>query len=142
MPRLGRPEVCGGAGEDEPVDALGRLERERHRDHPADRDAAGGDAVEAELVEEPEEAARQRFDGARLLGELGRPVPGVVVREDAEALRQLRELPVPQLLRGAERVGQHEDRPVPGPGGDGRASRPRLLVLAERPVDERLGRAR
>ena len=34
---------------------------------------------------------------------------GVVVGEDVEALRQLGELPIPQFLRGAERVGQDEN---------------------------------
>ena len=54
----------------------------------------------------------QRLDRARPLGEVGRAVAGVVVGEDVEALRQLGELPIPQLLRGAERVGQDEDVPA------------------------------
>ena len=60
-------------------------------------------------------SVRQRLDRARPLGEVGRAVAGVVVGEDAEALRQLGELPIPQLLRGAERVGQDEDVPAGSP---------------------------
>ena len=68
-----------------------------------------------ELVEEPEQPVRERLDRARPLGELGRAVAGVVVGEDAEALGEVGKLPLPQLLRRAERVRQHEDGASSGP---------------------------
>ena len=141
-PPLGRSEVRRRAGEDEPLDALGRLQRERHPDHPAERDSAERDALEPELVEEREQAVRERLDRARPLRERGRAVAGMVVGEDAEALGERGKLPLPQLLRRAERVRQHEDRRAFGAVEAVVEAHLRdLLVLGERAVDERLGRS-
>ena len=51
------------------VDAVGRIERECHCDHPAERDATHGDAFETEVVQELEEAECERLDRARPLEE-------------------------------------------------------------------------
>ena len=64
-PPFGRSEVRRGAGEDEALDPLGRVQCERHPDHPAERDPAERDALEPELVEEPEQAVRERLHRAR-----------------------------------------------------------------------------
>ena len=85
------------------------------------------DPVDVELVEELDESVCQRLDRARPLGKVGRAVAGVVVGEDAEVLRELGELPIPQLLRGAERVGQHEDVPAGSPLEAVLEAHPRVL---------------
>ena len=56
--------ICRRASEDEPLDAIRRLDRERHPDHASERDAADRDAVEPQLVEEALQAVRERFDSA------------------------------------------------------------------------------
>ena len=95
-----------------------------------------------ELVEEREQTVRERLHRARQLGERRRAVAGMVVREDAEVLGERGELPLPQLLGRAERVGQHEDRRAVGAvEAVIETSSLRVLVLGERAVDERLGRS-
>ena len=126
-PRLGRAEVRRCAGEDEPLDALRHLERECHPHHPSERDAAEGDPADVELVEELDESVCQRLDRAWPLGKVGRAVAGVVVGEDVEVLRQLGELPIPQFLRGAERVGQDENVPAGSPLEAVLEAHPRVL---------------
>ena len=86
VPALDRPEVRRGAAEHESVDALGRLERERHADHAAEREAAERDTCEIECVEEVDDAVGQRLDRDGLAGSWGAAVSGMVVADDAKVL--------------------------------------------------------
>ncbi len=89
-----------------------RLQRKGHPDHPAERDTAEGDAVDAEVVEQPDQPMCELVDRGRLHWQLGQAVAWMVVREHSKVTSEGGKLPLPELLRRSQRVRQHEDRSV------------------------------
>ena len=115
-PKLRRSEQRGGRAQHEPIDALGRLAREPHAHHPAQRDAAQRHALELEAVEQREQVPAEVGDRVRASRSGRAAVPAVVVAQHAEALGERRRLVVPHRERRAERAAEQHDVPVRRPG--------------------------
>src|SRR5262249_42284563 len=115
VPPLDRPEVGRGAAEDEPVETLRGLERERHPDHATERQPAERDALELERIEELDDVVGNRPDGDGTVRDRRAAVAGEVEANHLEVVRERRELRIPELPGRPERVCEHERRLPLGP---------------------------
>jgi len=81
-------------------------------DHPADRNAGERELLQPQMFHQPREVVhmvRKRIGRRRRIGEA---VPALVVGNDAIALRQRSDQPVPDAGVGTERIDQHQRRRV------------------------------
>ena len=90
MPRRWRGQVRGGAGQHQPVHAVGMVGRDPHRHHRPQRHAGEAGVLDAEVVEQLHRIATEIGDGEGAGPVGGATVPGVLVAHDAEALGQHR----------------------------------------------------
>ena len=97
--------------EHEPVDAFGRISRERHADHSAEREPAEGDVGELQAVEEVDDSSGQGLDRDGAVRSRGAAVARMVVADDAVVRSERGDLFVPERRRRAERAREHESAP-------------------------------
>jgi hypothetical protein len=81
-------------------------------DQPADREAADHRLLDAEMIHQPDEIGAERLDAVGAGREIGEAVAALVVAERPIATVQPGAHPVPDAKIGAERVGEHQGRPV------------------------------
>ena len=96
----------------DPPDAIRVVDRHPHGDHPAERHADDMGALDAEAVEQRDDVAADVVDRVRPLRDRRPAVPARVDADDAEVLRECRDLGLPELERRAERGEQDDHRRV------------------------------
>lgn len=110
VPNVGCAEFGGGAGEDEFVEALGRVDAEPLTDGAAHGESAEVGLGEAESVEKREDVCAELGDVDGAGGNGGLAVAAGVAAEELEAGFEGGELGLPHLEVDTEGVGEKEDR--------------------------------
>src|SRR5690606_27021507 len=93
---------------DEFVDALGRMYAEPLADEPAHRDAAKGEAIDAQRVSQSQDVHAQLFDRIGSLACYGFAMASSVVSQDPIMSSQIIGLFFPQGQGGAQRIGEYD----------------------------------
>ena len=99
-------------GEDDVSEAAGGVDGQPLPDHAAERQAAEREARQAAGVGDREDVVRQRLNRVVATGDRRRAVAAGVVAQDAEVRQQIGGLRVPHAVVEAERMRQHDRRPV------------------------------
>ncbi len=102
-----------GAAEHEPLDAVGRGDRELLRDHAAEADAEDAARVPSEMVEERESVGGVVGHRVRPGRDRRLPEPPLVVRRNIEALRERLDQQRTRRERRPRTVEEQQPRPVP-----------------------------
>lgn len=114
IPCVWRVEAGRGTAQDELFDALWRLARHPHADHPANGEAAEREVFDAEAVHQREHVSSEIVDRVGSGRDRRAAVAAMVVAHDPEALAECWGLSVLHIQRGAKRVRHHEDGRVLG----------------------------
>jgi hypothetical protein len=89
-------------------DALGSVRPEPLPDHAAHGQPAPVDPPDVERVEHGEHVAAEALHRVGAFGHAGAAVAASVIAHEAKVLRERRNLAIPHVERGAERIRQHE----------------------------------
>ena len=108
VPRRLVGKITRRIGEHEPLDALGRVGAEPLADHAAHGKTAPVGLLDAQVVEHGEHVTAETFHGIGALRTAGSAMAAPVIAHEPKVLRERRDLRVPHLQRGAERIRQHQ----------------------------------
>ena len=112
VPDIVGADLRSGVADHQPRQPLTSIDAQPLTDQPAHGQAAEGETIDRQGIDQIEHVPPELLDAVRA-GRDGRTaVPAGVIAQDAEMLAEGRHLRVPHIERGAQRVGQHQNRRI------------------------------